>query len=753
MKIILSIFIVLALIPIVLAVPPSINNVTDFPDPVEVNHTITIQANVTDADGDLDSVVLSFLSPVSENYTMVNISNDTFQYNYTPQLIAFYYYEIHANDTQGNETISGIYTFNSTGNITYNFTATTTINISVEVSASCCASIDFYYIPEYVIRGQEAAFILMVENCGNLVENETTTLIIKDPNGTALGDFIPLLWQRQVSNGTLVFDTTVISPRQYIFKFGIWDSDNFSLGNYTATGIVNYISESDEGNATYIWTELNSSANCTEIVNNESYCIEYFSSSCSYLSTGETTNISTTTPSNATVEGMANGSTAYEGNTTLDGDFYHAYVFNMSAYQIYAYMCLSPDENLSSDECGYENDIIHTNNKVYKIEYIQSDGQLVSISPQMEMCSSKGKMYNCTVNEANDTAFCNVTYFCMGSQMVVENFTIIEGLQNVTEPEPTPEPSPTPTPTPEPSPTPEPTPQPGVSEEPGQTQLAIEIEPLEKEVSGQQGDWIAVIFNVTNIGTVDATNITLLPVVMEFWEYKEAHISNLTVGQSVNRTIFVRAPYDAPLGKYVIPVKAIRGNETLDIDYFWLILLEAINKTLIQLLEVPKIISLYPSSNLTVPILIKNIGKIPLHNITGRLENIEQCLEYFEFKEVGVLEVNETNSTEFFITSKSVPMECNATLIVGSIEKAYAFADITIVVSPPPSFLPEIPKIPGLLLVMLALLSILLRIKKKRESMELEPGRVGILINLVSLIIIILLIYILGWYFGFLEMI
>ncbi|HDM05888.1 MAG TPA: hypothetical protein ENG34_01250, partial [Candidatus Aenigmarchaeota archaeon] len=304
---------------------------------------------------------------------------------------------------------------------------------------------------------------------------------------------------------------------------------------------------------------------------------------------------------------------------------------------------------------------------------------------------------------------------------------------------------PTTTPTPKPTPTPTPTPTAGVGVQPGETQIAIEIEPINHTVRGEQGQWIPNVINVTNIGNANVTDIVLIPIVPEGWEVKTALISFLGVGETLNRTVFVKPPYTA-LGTYAIPIKAVKGNVTLDIDYYWVEVLEALNRTVLQLIEVPKVIYMRTSNNLTVAILARNAGKIPLHNISVRLENIENCLDWFGFEGIEELGANETGQISLYLRSKGVPAACNSTLIAWSKEGAYAFADIYIVVTQPLFILP-IPRIPFLLLLLLLVEFVLLKMKKKNEE--------NILINaafyIVFVAIVLLLTYVILWYLGLIK--
>jgi len=200
----------------------------------------------------------------------------------------------------------------------------------------------------------------------------------------------------------------------------------------------------------------------------------------------------------------------------------------------------------------------------------------------------------------------------------------------------------------------------------------------------------------------------------------------------------------------VIPVKAVRGNVTLDIDYFWVTVLEAINRTRLELLEVPRAILMYTSSNLTLPVLLKNVGKVPLTNISLRFENAERCLEKSSWDPLHFLDVNETSALNIYLRSKKKPATCNSTLIVWSEGGAYAFADISITVVPP-ILLPPFPKIPLIALILILIEFILLKFKKVRERAGKPSLALTLLAYLILFVILALMTYIFLWYFGYIP--
>lgn len=281
-------------------------------------------------------------------------------------------------------------------------------------------------------------------------------------------------------------------------------------------------------------------------------------------------------------------------------------------------------------------------------------------------------------------------------------------------------------------------------------ELAIDIKPLIRRINGTQGVFIPSGFNITNLGNVPADNITLIPIVPEGWEYKTAVVSYLNVSESTNRTIFVKAPYDAE-GSYVVVVNAVRSGVTLDTDYFWINIRKAENLSMLQIEEAPRKVSVVANSDVTIPILIKNIGVLPLHDITARLENDELCVDSFSFTMVDTLDPNDVKPAYIDIKAKNKIGSCDTTLILWSREHAYAFMDITIDVIAPPPLIPPMTRL-NLLLVLLIFLGILIAARKgegkKKRRRRKKRGTLRILIYFIVSIIIFIIIYTILNFFG-----
>ena len=756
-----SLFLTLALFSSLCSgAPPVIENIIHTPYPVTLtDENTTIMADVVDPDGNLDHVYVNITTPsnVTSTYEMGLNSGSTYKYNYSNSTSGVYYYKIWAIDTLNETTSTSTYYF-----LIANYDwRQENITINVYILATCCAAITEMYVPEYVFLNQTVVFLLFFENCGNIPVNSTITISVLNRMRDTVFMSTGSPWPR----GTL-------DPLESAFYWTIWLAE-VPPGNYSMLGIVEY--DALRSTLEYIvndWATFNATANCSaRDQNNESICISLGNEEC-YDISGNVTTVNTTNSTNGTrfenvtVSGINSGTPVYYGNDTFGIYLYNVFVFNMSSCGYYCYACMSADENITqSAECAYVDDTISSAN--YEVTSIDGNGQNVTLTKMSDNCIYELNETICTVYMNNNTAHCIENLYCYGisrdeeyfqvvTQLgnftgvrnVTSNITInvtfiqpeyienitniteyIENITNITIPERVP----------------------GMGLTPGQTQIAIEIEPLKRRLTGFRGYWIPAIFNVTNIGEVPVDNITIYPIVPEGWEYRNATVSYLNISQTVNRTIFVKPPFDADLETYVIPVKAVRGNHTLDIDYYWLTLKEAYNRTLLELVEVLRTITMDANSNVTVPILIRNVGEVELTNIFARLENIELCLDFFGFNTIDSLQPNETQTMLLYLRSKGAPEECKATLIVGSEEGAYAFTDVDIIVLPPPPLLPAPPDLILLIIILMILDGILMAIKKAREGHGRDVTNITRAIYILSSIIVLLMIYVF-WVAGYITL-
>ena len=714
-------------------------NVTVWNSPVYtyLGEYIDIYANITGIN--ITNVSINITTPFNNTsaYMMTKINNTTlYYYNYSiPQNTSYlgtysYFIYFFDNGTYQNSSINYFF-------VVQEYNITNKINITVQVVPTCMATIA-RFIPfdtqKKYYQNQSLPVLVYFENTGNIIltykhfylsiENSTDDIIWSvDGEGYPKGN---------------------ISVGDIGFYWNYWDTDMNPLGNYTAIAVVEYASFLTSQQVQISFSVLESTTNCTQ---NGTYwiCISYRESCGDYI-TSETYKINTTQISSTTLSNQKNGTSGKEGIGEINNTQYRAFSFILDNCDDYCYACLSNDldsstVNLSEEDCAYEGNEIPNYN--FSVETIEPNGTYVEYGVRQERCKSIKITYNCTLLADNKTANCTQTVECSGYDERREPFEIINFTGQT--PLPTPEPEPTPEPSPTPKPEPEPTPTP----EPERAEIAVEIEPWNRTIEGYQGEWIPSVFNITNIGNVNVTNVSLKVIVPEDWEAQGALVSFLAVNQTVNRTIFVKPPYDA-FGQYVIPVKAIKDNVTLDIDYFWLNVLEAINRTKLEIIEIPREIGVYVDSITSFPIFIKNTGKVPLHDIKLRIENGEQCIESYNYTKIDTLNVSVTDSIVVTLKTKKTPAICNTTVIIWSKENAYAFSLLTLFTTP----LIRAPPIPTLFLVAIVLvfIEIILIHHKKSKIRRGEETRIAdMLIYILFFAIVAVFIFILLQHLGYLS--
>ena len=80
-------------------VAPVISNVVESADPLEFGNAVTVSADVVDAISSVDYVVIEV---GGTNYTMVNVTNVTYQYSWSPASVGVVSYVIYASDIWSN---------------------------------------------------------------------------------------------------------------------------------------------------------------------------------------------------------------------------------------------------------------------------------------------------------------------------------------------------------------------------------------------------------------------------------------------------------------------------------------------------------------------------------------------------------------------------------------------------------------------------------------------------------------------------
>ncbi len=212
-------------------IPPSIQDVCDFPDPQYVHGPVNITATVTD-NYSLNKVKAHITYPDSSiaNMTMSSIPmTDTYYFNTTYIPSGIYTYYIWANDTQGNGQTS----------LLYNFTIQSPIPaIDIEKTVKNATSWEDNIT---TFPGDDVEFQIVVSNMGtNTLSNVTIT------------DTLPLFLHYNFDANPL---PSMGSPNYIVWNLGQLETGNLKIITYTAHVI-------DTGNG-----QNTVSATCDEGVN------------------------------------------------------------------------------------------------------------------------------------------------------------------------------------------------------------------------------------------------------------------------------------------------------------------------------------------------------------------------------------------------------------------------------------------------------------------------------------------------------
>ncbi|MFB6076424.1 MAG: hypothetical protein ABEK17_04740, partial [Candidatus Aenigmatarchaeota archaeon] len=715
------------LIPVVRGDSPIIQSVSDYPDPVQLGENITIEADVSDADGDLDTVLLNFTSPIIDNFVM-NEVNGTYRYSYTPELSTVYEYWIEANDTSNNST-------NSTLN-KFAVLSEDRAKVRVQIAPSCGVGFSYYYDPKKVIQSQDVLFLQINENIGNVETNETSRMFVEN-------------WTSDIVFGPKDDEEVTLIPHETDSFYSLWRTSNETpTGKYYWHGITEFMSKvKREGEYSHDWPDYNDTAYCYNLTDsdndgvNETECINHFSRNC-FNSYTDQYLVNTTETVSKSVVNKSIGTDTYYSQFNISNSTWNAYTFEMEGCSAYCYACMSNDTNIDQDsECGYkgETNEIRTNFGNFTVSQLDENGKNVTFSRTFVSCTDKYIFSDCIIDEEINKLKCNESIQCNGSLEIAEDFRIVTsiGEKNVTVPEPQPQPTPQPEPQPEPEPQPQPQPQ------PSKGPIKINIRPINKTVEGKQEQMVPVQFVIENLGNSTVENITIEPIPGENWEVENARVDSIEGGEILNRTVFLKPGWNVTPSTYAIPTKALsQDDESLDLAYFWFKVLPGKHLSKIRIVESPDEISLDADSEQKIPILVRNIGKKSLTGVKAHLENVGNCLLSQSSSEID-LSMDEEKTLPLTVETKTGPETCKATLIVSSDQKAYALSRMKLNIRPPSALLPAgLPIIPLTTIIFMILVFILITMRRRGR-------KINILFYVSVSILTILVVYIIAGYFGY----
>lgn len=314
------------------------------------------------------------------------------------------------------------------------------------------------------------------------------------------------------------------------------------------------------------------------------------------------------------------------------------------------------------------------------------------------------------------------------------------------KPEPQPVPKPVPKPTPEPQPQPEAGPQLQQEHSP---KIEIVIRPLNESYVVYQGDTFPTYFEIENIGNATAENITIEAILpSNLWNQSKNWIDILQPGEKINRTLMLSVSENLVPGTYILPVKATVGDKIGDIAYIKVIVKFGKHLAKLKIEEAAVEIEIEEGQEIIMPVLVRNIGKKVLHNVSMRLENIEECLDYYNATKHEI-DINESTTINVYLKAKKVKnKKCKALLIAYSDEEAYDFTPIIIKIYPKPAMLPLRGYLTPLISLLWTLIFITYAVIRKRKAMHGEVAKTKVPRMILYLLMtgeLIIIIYVTLW--------
>lgn len=252
-------------------------------------------------------------------------------------------------------------------------------------------------------------------------------------------------------------------------------------------------------------------------------------------------------------------------------------------------------------------------------------------------------------------------------------------------------PSPGQTPNPVPEPVPDPVPEPQPNPVPV---LSINIEETESPYTTPRGRYSPIELQITNEGNISISNIQLEPLVGSVgdWQSRSASIGNLSGGESVNRSVFLRPPSGMSLGEYRIPLlgRSLETGRDLELNYINVDVVRDNFTSGVSITEIPDQVDVQAGSSTEIPLLLSNTGMKNISNVSVEIQNLEECGSAAVSSDVS-MSPNSTASAILTLNASQNLNTCNTTVIVSTEEGAYSFSDFAVNVEPeqgvvPPEF-------------------------------------------------------------------
>ena len=231
----------------------------------------------------------------------------------------------------------------------------------------------------------------------------------------------------------------------------------------------------------------------------------------------------------------------------------------------------------------------------------------------------------------------------------------------------------TPVPEPQPQPVPEPVPDPVQS-------ISLNIEAWNNSAQIPRGSYSRIEIELENFGnqSIGDLNVSVLTDALPGeWDARGASVANLSAGETVNRSVFVRPAESVTPGTYRLSMMGSNPQRDLDIERVELTVKEEVEQTsTISISEAPQVVRVGAGGTRQIPLLIRNVGSATIENSSVEIQNLEDCGNA-QLGSTDSIAPNESVPLSFNVTANSNIRECNSTLIVSTSEGSYSFAQIS----------------------------------------------------------------------------
>lgn len=228
-------------------------------------------------------------------------------------------------------------------------------------------------------------------------------------------------------------------------------------------------------------------------------------------------------------------------------------------------------------------------------------------------------------------------------------------------------------PVPEPEPVPEPVPEPDPT-------VNLNVEAWNVSASTDRGRFARIKLKVENIGGSPASDVVIRPdtsILPGEWSARPANIANLSVNETVNRSVFIQPSESVNPATYRLVMRARNSERLLDIEETLLTVNQEVFRSEIRISEAPQVVRIGANQGNQIPLLIQNIGEGVVNSTQVQVQNVESCGS-ISAEDVGVINVNESKSLTLNVNASDNIEDCNATVIVSTDDGSYSFSNMQI---------------------------------------------------------------------------